>query len=46
MTPMLFILAESVFEKKHPVFGVSFGTLLLILLIVNQLKSSDKKDKK
>jgi len=45
MTPFLIIIAESFFEKKHPVFGVSFGTLLLILLIVNQLKSSDKKEK-
>jgi hypothetical protein len=33
------LLAETFWEKKHPIFGVSFGTLLLIFFVLNQLKN-------
>lgn len=36
------LLAESIWEKKHPVFGVSFGTLLLIWYVMNELKKNQK----
>ena len=36
------LLAESFWEKKHPVFGVSFGTLLLIWFVMNELKKNQK----
>ena len=36
------LLAETFWEKKHPIFGVSFGTLLLIMLVLNEINKNKK----
>lgn len=36
------LLAETFWEKKHPIFGVSFGTLLLIMFVLNEINKNKK----
>ncbi len=40
------LLVENFWEKQHPVFGVSMGTLLLIWLVTQSLNRGGDKPRR